>query len=370
MNSDYQILFPGIEWYKITDIVDKIYEGDINGLSYEFENFINSIGFSNMDIYFDLSKNIWSPNEEEQPYWPLFLTIKPKSNITIYLEPLLRLSKKIELAHALRRLFNIIGIFCLCVERFKREKTIYISLGDWTAEYAIGFNPRTNNAIAIPDVDYLNSHAYKNIKTKLERNNISWKNKIPEFYWRGDISTSKNDFLSNLVDYNHKKYCPRIALITKSKNISNMNCKIIENFEDEIGTKIIDYVKDENIFCKNVAFEDSNFFRYSFDIDNHSNDWKGLFSKFLFGNTILKVGSHQGFFQWYYDKLIQWTNFIPIEPDLSDLNEKIDWCISHQELCEAIASSGSKLASMLDLKYSVDQAVCRIMAAPDASIIF
>lgn len=104
-----------------------------------------------------------------------------------------------------------------------------------------------------------------------------------------------------------------------------------------------------------MAFFD---YRYQIDIDGHSNSWS-LLEKFIMGSTVFKVRSPHGYRQWYYDRLGDWETHIPVEADLSDLDEKMDWALSHPTDCAAIAANGAALAEKIQL----DQAWAEAQAA-------
>jgi hypothetical protein len=41
--------------------------------------------------------------------------------------------------------------------------------------------------------------------------------------------------------------------------------------------------------------------------------------------------------KWY--DLIEWVHYVPIKNDFSDLNEKIEWCLQHEEECKEIVKN-------------------------------
>jgi len=56
------------------------------------------------------------------------------------------------------------------------------------------------------------------------------------------------------------------------------------------------------------------------------------------GSVILKVKSSCVADQiWYFPMLKEWVDHVPVEADLSDLQEKIEWCKSHDKECQLIA---------------------------------
>ena len=88
-------------------------------------------------------------------------------------------------------------------------------------------------------------------------------------------------------------------------------------------------------------------FKYQIDIDGNSSAWPGLFLKFCSGSVVLKVESSKGFRQWYYDRLIPWHNYVPVEADMSDLLEKIRWLQRRDELSRAIGANGQAMVLLM-----------------------
>ncbi|CAM9228787.1 unnamed protein product [Ectocarpus fasciculatus] len=62
------------------------------------------------------------------------------------------------------------------------------------------------------------------------------------------------------------------------------------------------------------------------------------------GSVILKVTSRcVADSMWYFPLLQPWVDHVPIKADLSDLEEKIRWCRSHDDECRKMAASAAKL---------------------------
>jgi hypothetical protein len=38
------------------------------------------------------------------------------------------------------------------------------------------------------------------------------------------------------------------------------------------------------------------------------------------------------YYQWYYDGLVPWVNYIPLRPDMSDVIEKLNWARNHDDV--------------------------------------
>ena len=74
------------------------------------------------------------------------------------------------------------------------------------------------------------------------------------------------------------------------------------------------------------------------DIDGNVNSW-GLLWKLLSGCCVLRVMSHRQ--QWFHKRMIPWIHMVPIAPDLSNLRERIHWCLDNRQRCRIHCSSGS-----------------------------
>ncbi|CAM9152456.1 unnamed protein product [Choristocarpus tenellus] len=62
------------------------------------------------------------------------------------------------------------------------------------------------------------------------------------------------------------------------------------------------------------------------------------------GSVIIKVTSRcVADSMWYFPLLRPWVDHVPVKEDLSDLEEKIRWCRSHDEECKKIAQAAGRL---------------------------
>jgi len=59
--------------------------------------------------------------------------------------------------------------------------------------------------------------------------------------------------------------------------------------------------------------------------------------------VVLKVESLEDFELWFYPMLKPWEHYVPVNKDLTDLEEKIEWCKEHDDECKQIAENAKKL---------------------------
>jgi hypothetical protein len=107
-----------------------------------------------------------------------------------------------------------------------------------------------------------------------------------------------------------------------------------------------------------VPIEQMARYKLLVDIDGNANSW-GLFAKLLLGSCVLKVESVWE--EWFYEKLVPWRHYVPVTADLSDLREKIQWCLDNDQEAEAIGEAGAQLARGMTLETETTAAARRLL---------
>ena len=82
-------------------------------------------------------------------------------------------------------------------------------------------------------------------------------------------------------------------------------------------------------------------YKYLLDIDGNSCTYSRCRWILLSNSILLKVSSD--FTQWYYKRLIPYENYVPIQNDLSDLQEVFCWLKQEDKAAYAIAIGGQTL---------------------------
>jgi hypothetical protein len=106
--------------------------------------------------------------------------------------------------------------------------------------------------------------------------------------------------------------------------------------------------------------------RYAIDIDGHANAFSNLFRRLLYGCCVIKVASPLGFRQWYYDRLVPWTHYVPVQADLTDLRDAIEWVHDRPSDAERIAAEGRRLAASMDLEAERARVIARLQEVGSA----
>lgn len=101
-----------------------------------------------------------------------------------------------------------------------------------------------------------------------------------------------------------------------------------------------------------LSFRQQSFYKYIIHIDGNVAAYR-LLKMMTLGSVILKV---QGDYTlWFEHMLEDKVNMISVKKDLSDLEEKIEWCKVHDNECKEIGRKGREMAlKCLDKKFLFD----------------
>ena len=70
--------------------------------------------------------------------------------------------------------------------------------------------------------------------------------------------------------------------------------------------------------------------KYLLSVEGNSAAWKRIPWIMASNSVLFKTTEYS--YQWFYDGLIPWHNYIPIRPDLQDFRDKIEWAKNNDEL--------------------------------------
>ncbi len=147
----------------------------------------------------------------------------------------------------------------------------------------------------------------------------------------------------------------RLGLYELGKNNKLMNVRLTGlNRKPKLGSdrvvRIIDTKNYPEMFSKDkkssfLSSEEQSKFKYIIHVEGHTAAFR-LRKELSYGSVLLIVQSDWRV--WYSDFLIRYdflesnenvAHYISILPDMSDLNEKIKWCIANDHICEKIGSN-------------------------------
>ncbi|KAF8204224.1 glycosyl transferase family 90-domain-containing protein [Mycena galopus ATCC 62051] len=184
-------------------------------------------------------------------------------------------------------------------------------------------------------------------------NNISWDDKEEQLYWRGMTS-------GGWVWGENYHAFPRFRLIDIGRKHRDLMDVRLSGFHESLCGENCNSTKikaEYEIAPVSSPREEVYKFKYLFDVDGNS--FSGRYLGLLrSGSLVFKVFRAPRlartctyhpvqstiFAEYFNDWLRPFEHYIPILPDLSDLVEKIEWAIAHDDEAHAIQQAGQVFA--------------------------
>jgi hypothetical protein len=253
-----------------------------------------------------------------------------------------------------KRLFDLLPLIReFHTSNLFQEGSINLNLGDFAKTDGLAFCSNRKNQLLIPDIDFISTHGYDEMRKYFGNNQIPWAERKEVVFWRGSSTGISNT--GSWRDLQRLRLC-EIAMKSKDRfgfdvGLSNV-VQLDKNTENEI--KQAGYLKSYQSIKK------INTFKYLIDIDGNSNAWSSFFLKLLSGSVVLKVESLGGFKQWYYDRLTPWEHYVPINADLFDLQDKLNWLRDNDARACQIAYQARQFACDLTFESQISSTVSLI----------
>ena len=188
----------------------------------------------------------------------------------------------------------------------------------------------------------------------------SWNERDHTVLWRGGLNGS-GSVSGDTMTSDNDRLLQRVRLGLAARDIRGTDIKIPvgKHFDAGLG----EHYRSLRIAGGYVPQSQWTHRKFAVDIDGNSNAFSNLYTRLLYGCCVLKVASPFGFRQWYYDELKPWTHYVPVAADLSDLAERVRWCRDNDDVCQAIAAAGQRLAHGMTRDSEKRATVARINAA-------
>jgi hypothetical protein len=300
-----------------------------------------------------------APWQEKVSPWEIILELEHGRGRIVFGPGFSGLGRRLQVI-ILYRAANVAPLFWSVWTIRKKARHFRASISDTGLDGHFSFGGQ-DTAILIPDSQYLQSFGYTRFRRMVLNDPVPWFDREPTFFWRG----AANGFAGRKpttygTDFG---WCPRLNLCAHaqtSRFADRMNIGITELPPPFKGDALAERRKLERFMREHVPALKQIHYRYLIDIDGWANSWSGLFQKLLLGATVLKVRSKSDSKQWYYDRLRPFENYVPVESDLSDLDDMAAWVEAHPVEAERIAENGNQLASSLTFSNEFAAAVRRI----------
>lgn len=222
------------------------------------------------------------------------------------------------------------------------EMTFLISDGASPSFARCAFSSCVPEMHLVPDFFFFRDRGYRDLRDWLRNNNVPWAQRTDDFLWRGRL-TGTGVFSLDPAQMNNPLVRQRLRLAMHARS-TRLDFRFVSALV-RVETALLEA---GGLLAEPVPTQSWAGRKFAIDIDGFSNAWDNLLHRMLMGCCVLKVDSQMGFRQWYYDRIRPWEHYVPIRKDLSDLGEMLDWCLSHDADCAAIAAAGRDVARSLD----------------------
>jgi hypothetical protein len=189
-----------------------------------------------------------------------------------------------------------------------------------------------------------------------------WSKKATRFVWRGSTSGAYDLNRETLAQ------APRVRLCELGRAlgpVADFGITDVVQARSEVDAEDIKLIlQDRGLWRERMPQHVMASAKFLIEIDGNANSW-GFFAKLLMGCCILKVDSP--FEQWFYKHLRPWVHYVPVAQDLSDLADKVQWCLRHERDCRKIADSGRSLAESLTFDTQIAEAANAFLSVAKVS---
>lgn len=164
-----------------------------------------------------------------------------------------------------------------------------------------------------------------------------WEDRKPIVIWRGMSTGCGND-----VDSNPRLKLSQMTLDLKAKGIHYLDAGIVKNTSRDkkiFGHEYVDFQRNTKYHFDFIDKVEQTKYKFTINVEGNSAAYR-YGSLFRFGFCVLNVESK--YKMWFEEYLVPYEHYIPVKHDLSDLIEKIEWCLKNDDTCKKISENGVK----------------------------
>ncbi len=236
-------------------------------------------------------------------------------------------------------------------------KEVLLNTADAARFAGVGYCANSGVAGLIPDPDFMVNRGYADFLRHLDAHPVPWEAREKVAFWRG-ATTGRS-----LPGQHGWETLHRVALC---RAVQGANAALFDvgfsRVQLPAGSPGFQEIPAMGYMKPFAHRDDLQRKRYQIDIDGHVSAWSALFTKLATGCPVLKVASRDGWRQWFYDRLVAWENYVPVQADLSDLAEKTRWLIAHDDAARRIGAAGRQTALSLTYDSQVRAGAATIAA--------
>ena len=177
------------------------------------------------------------------------------------------------------------------------------------------------------DWNYANQHKYFSDMKKVDYIfNTEWKDKIPKAVFRGSTTGEGYDEETNV----------RLKLCSMKSEHLDVGITKFFNVPRKVRGKPYFTIMNRPELVSPLSPYEQSKYKYVINVDGNVRSFR-LTQEMKYGSVVLL--SNSDYRLWYEKFMIPYKHYVPIKRDLSDLMEKIEWCLENDAECERIAKN-------------------------------
>jgi hypothetical protein len=227
---------------------------------------------------------------------------------------------------------------------YREEFRCIFQVGDYSedVESTLAYGAKGTKTTLIPDLFFWRQRGYVKQRQRFDEAWVPWKDRTTRAFWRGSTTGSAKLTAASISNLPRYQLCAAANSSSLKDVLDAKLTGVVQANSPDEAERIKLLLENQGLFSKPVPEVDFIKYRFQVDIDGNQNSWS-LLPKLLMGSCVLKVVS--SWRQWYYGDLRPWEHYVSVRNDLSDLEEKVAWCMSNDGHAEEIAVNGRKYAS-------------------------
>ena len=231
---------------------------------------------------------------------------------------------------------------------------IDISDGEDCGEGIVSLCANNPASILIPDPEFIDNRGYA-VFHKHAKTAPSFMNRSDTVLWRG-VTTGTGIISADGMSGFTPELLQRTRMCLLLKDVENCDAKFSKIVQSQNPEMDAERLRQAGILGEYVPATNWSIYRYHICVDGNTLAWSSTFSRMAMGCCLIKPGSPGNYKQWYSAMLKPWEHFVPVDTDLSNLIERIEWCRSNTDECAQIAARGKVVANQLELKSEMAKA--------------
>lgn len=212
------------------------------------------------------------------------------------------------------------------------------------------------NVTLLPDFYYTEAKGYEDV---LRDGVTAWSDRKPVALWRGSTTGAvpAEEWLTEESVHMLPRY--RLCEIgARSRSVMDFGfTNVVQAANPDEEQAIRGIIADRGLSRGWATPEDYMSHKFFVQIDGNGNSWE-LLKKLRLGCCMLLVDSD---WQLWHNQFIQpWMHYVPVANDLSDLEEKVAWCVENDTKARSIAEQGRAYAISLNYEDDIKASLSRI----------